>query len=78
MGQHIEVEEKLNKQASEKTSLRAVVRIKVQKRMESFAGHRCQNEYAPCICSWRSKFLGEGTYWLSLGHVPTPSAMKGW
>ena len=38
MEQHTEVEEKLNKQASEKTSLRAVVRIKVQKRTESFSG----------------------------------------
>ena len=38
MEQHTEVEEKLNKQVSEKTSLRAVVRIKVQKRTESFSG----------------------------------------
>ena len=38
MEQHTEVEEKLNKQASEKTSLRVVVRIKVQKRTESFSG----------------------------------------
>ena len=38
MEQHTVVEEKLNKQVSEKTSLRAVVRIKVQKRTESFSG----------------------------------------
>ena len=44
MEQHTEVEEKLNQQASEKTSLRAVARIKVQKRMESFSGHCCQDE----------------------------------
>lgn len=44
MGQHTEVEEKLNKQASEKTSLRAVMRIKVQKLTESFSGHCCQDK----------------------------------